>query len=72
MKFLVADDHELIRQGVKGMLRGLDPDALFDEADSWETLATAARPFFEAARAGCRSLCALDRTTLRRRLFDCK
>ena len=44
MKFLVADDHELIRQGVKGMLRGLDPDALFDEADSWETLATAARP----------------------------
>ncbi|WP_176060675.1 response regulator transcription factor [Paraburkholderia sp. BCC1876] len=44
MKFLVADDHELIRQGVKGMLRGLDPDAQFDEADSWETLATAARP----------------------------
>ena len=44
MKFLVADDHELIRQGVKGMLRGLDPDALFDEADTWETLAAAARP----------------------------
>ncbi|PQV47971.1 response regulator transcription factor [Paraburkholderia sp. BL21I4N1] len=44
MKFLVADDHELIRQGVKGMLRGLDPDAQFDEADSWETLASAARP----------------------------
>ncbi|MFM0732107.1 response regulator transcription factor [Paraburkholderia sediminicola] len=44
MKFLVADDHELIRQGVKGMLRGLDPDAQFDEADSWETLAAAARP----------------------------
>jgi DNA-binding NarL/FixJ family response regulator len=44
MKFLVADDHELIRQGVKGLLRGLDPDAQFDEADSWETLATAARP----------------------------
>jgi DNA-binding NarL/FixJ family response regulator len=44
MKFLVADDHELIRQGVKGMLRGLDPDAQFDEADSWETLAGAARP----------------------------
>lgn len=44
MKFLVADDHELIRQGVKGMLRGFDPDAQFDEADSWETLATAARP----------------------------
>ena len=44
MKFLVADDHELIRQGVKGMLRGLDPDAQFDEADSWETLATLARP----------------------------
>jgi DNA-binding NarL/FixJ family response regulator len=39
MKFLVADDHELIRQGVKGLLRGLDPDAQFDEADSWETLA---------------------------------
>ena len=34
MKFLVADDHELIRQGVKGLLRGLDPDALFDEADT--------------------------------------
>jgi DNA-binding NarL/FixJ family response regulator len=44
MKFLVADDHELIRQGVKGMLRGLDPDAQFDEADNWETLATLARP----------------------------
>jgi DNA-binding NarL/FixJ family response regulator len=44
MKFLVADDHELIRQGVKGLLRGLDPDAQFDEADSWETLAAAARP----------------------------
>ncbi|OLL28882.1 DNA-binding response regulator [Burkholderia sp. SRS-W-2-2016] len=44
MKFLVADDHELIRQGVKGMLRGFDADAQFDEADSWETLATAARP----------------------------
>ncbi|WP_434111334.1 response regulator transcription factor [Paraburkholderia caffeinilytica] len=44
MKFLVADDHELIRQGVKGMLRGLDPDAQFDEADTWETLAAAARP----------------------------
>ncbi|HEY2019526.1 response regulator transcription factor [Paraburkholderia sp.] len=44
MKFLVADDHELIRQGVKGMLRGLDADAQFDEADSWETLASAARP----------------------------
>ncbi|MBN3803650.1 response regulator transcription factor [Paraburkholderia sp. Ac-20336] len=44
MKFLVADDHELIRQGVKGMLRGFDPEAQFDEADSWETLASAARP----------------------------
>ncbi|MFM0737644.1 response regulator transcription factor [Paraburkholderia xenovorans] len=44
MKFLVADDHELIRQGVKSLLRGLDPDAQFDEADSWETLAAAARP----------------------------
>ncbi|RKE39344.1 LuxR family two component transcriptional regulator [Paraburkholderia sp. BL23I1N1] len=44
MKFLVADDHELIRQGVKGLLRGLDPDAQFDEAESWETLAAAARP----------------------------
>jgi DNA-binding NarL/FixJ family response regulator len=44
MKFLVADDHELIRQGVKGLLRSLDPDAQFDEADSWETLAAAARP----------------------------
>jgi DNA-binding NarL/FixJ family response regulator len=44
MKFLVADDHELIRQGVKGLLRGLDPDAQFDEADSWDTLAAAARP----------------------------
>ncbi|EIF33667.1 response regulator containing a CheY-like receiver domain and an HTH DNA-binding domain [Burkholderia sp. Ch1-1] len=44
MKFLVADDHELIREGVKGMLRGLDPDAQFDEADNWETLATLARP----------------------------
>ncbi|MGF6647185.1 response regulator transcription factor [Paraburkholderia sp. GAS82] len=44
MKFLVADDHELIRQGVKGMLRGLDPDAQFDEADTWDTLAAAARP----------------------------
>ncbi|HZZ12592.1 MAG TPA: response regulator transcription factor [Paraburkholderia sp.] len=44
MKFLVADDHELIRQGVKGLLRNLDPDAQFDEADTWETLAAAARP----------------------------
>ena len=44
MKFLVADDHELIRQGVKGLLRGLDADATFDEADSWETLAAIARP----------------------------
>ncbi|CAB3751566.1 response regulator transcription factor [Paraburkholderia humisilvae] len=44
MKFLVADDHELIRQGVKGLLRGLDPAAQFDEADSWETLAALARP----------------------------
>jgi DNA-binding NarL/FixJ family response regulator len=44
MKFLVADDHELIRQGVKALLRGLDGDAQFDEADSWETLASAARP----------------------------
>ena len=44
MKFLVADDHELIRQGVKGLLRGLDPDAQFDEADSWDTLSAAARP----------------------------
>ena len=44
MKFLVADDHELIRQGVKGLLRGLDPDAQFDEADTWDTLAAAARP----------------------------
>jgi DNA-binding NarL/FixJ family response regulator len=44
MKFLVADDHELIRQGVKGLLRGLDPDAQFDEADTWESLAAAARP----------------------------
>jgi DNA-binding NarL/FixJ family response regulator len=44
MRFLVADDHELIRQGVKTLLRGLDPDAQFDEADSWETLAAAARP----------------------------
>lgn len=44
MRFLVADDHELIRQGVKALLRGLDPDAQFDEADSWETLAAAARP----------------------------
>lgn len=44
MKFLVADDHELIRQGVKGLLRGLDPDAVFDEADTWETLASIAKP----------------------------
>jgi len=44
MRFLVADDHELIRQGVKSLLRGLDPDAQFDEADSWDTLAAAARP----------------------------
>ncbi|APR39182.1 response regulator transcription factor [Paraburkholderia sp. SOS3] len=44
MKFLVADDHELIRQGVKGLLRGLDPAAQFDEAESWETLAALARP----------------------------
>src|SRR6201991_2720705 len=44
MKVLVADDHELIRQGVKGLLRGLDPAAQFDEADSWETLAALARP----------------------------
>ncbi|MEM5435618.1 response regulator transcription factor [Paraburkholderia diazotrophica] len=44
MKFLVADDHELIRQGVKGLLRGLDPDAVFDEADTWETLAAIAKP----------------------------
>lgn len=44
MKFLVADDHELIRQGVKSLLRRLDPDAQFDEADSWDTLAAAARP----------------------------
>jgi DNA-binding NarL/FixJ family response regulator len=44
MRFLVADDHELIRQGVKALLRGLDPEAQFDEADSWETLAAAARP----------------------------
>src|ERR1700756_5361654 len=44
MKFLVADDHELIRQGVKGLLRGFDPDAQFVEADSWETPAGAARP----------------------------
>jgi DNA-binding NarL/FixJ family response regulator len=44
MKFLVADDHELIRQGVKGLLRGLDADAQFDEADTWETLVAAARP----------------------------
>jgi DNA-binding NarL/FixJ family response regulator len=51
MKFLVADDHELIRQGVKGLLRGLDPDAQFDEADTWETLAAAA-PFMPGI---CRS-----------------
>ena len=44
MKFLVADDHELIRQGVKGLLRGLDADAQFDEADTWEALVAAARP----------------------------
>ncbi|CAB3769111.1 response regulator transcription factor [Paraburkholderia solisilvae] len=44
MKFLVADDHELIRQGVKGLLRGLDAAAQFDEADSWETLVALARP----------------------------
>jgi DNA-binding NarL/FixJ family response regulator len=44
MRFLVADDHELIRQGVKTLLRGIDPDAQFDEADNWDTLAAAARP----------------------------
>ncbi|QSN64215.1 response regulator transcription factor [Caballeronia sp. M1242] len=44
MKFLVADDHELIRQAVKTLLRGLDHDAQFDEADSWDTLAAAAHP----------------------------
>ncbi|MDR5740958.1 MULTISPECIES: response regulator transcription factor [unclassified Caballeronia] len=44
MRFLVADDHELIRQAVKSLLRGIDPDAQFDEADSWDTLAAAARP----------------------------
>ncbi|HEY3596189.1 MAG TPA: response regulator transcription factor [Paraburkholderia sp.] len=44
MKFLVADDHELIRQGVKGLLRGLDPAAQFDEADNWESLTALARP----------------------------
>ncbi|SAK88793.1 transcriptional regulator [Caballeronia catudaia] len=44
MRFLVADDHELIRQAVKSLLRGIDPDAQFDEADNWETLAAAARP----------------------------
>lgn len=44
MRFLVADDHELIRQAVKSLLRGIDPEAQFDEADSWDTLAAAARP----------------------------
>ncbi|GGD71774.1 MULTISPECIES: response regulator transcription factor [Caballeronia] len=44
MRFLVADDHELIRQAVKSLLRGIDPDAQFDDADSWDTLAAAARP----------------------------
>jgi DNA-binding NarL/FixJ family response regulator len=44
MRFLVADDHELIRQGVKTLLRGIDPEAQFDEADNWDTLAAAARP----------------------------
>jgi len=44
MKFLVADDHELIRRAVKSLLRGIDPDAQFDEADNWDTLAAAARP----------------------------
>ncbi|GJH08015.1 response regulator transcription factor [Caballeronia novacaledonica] len=44
MKFLVADDHELIRHAVKSLLRGLDREAQFDEADSWDTLAAAAHP----------------------------
>ncbi|SAK51225.1 response regulator transcription factor [Caballeronia ptereochthonis] len=44
MRFLVADDHELIRQAVKSLLRGIDPEAQFDEADNWDTLAAAARP----------------------------
>ncbi|WP_250475560.1 response regulator transcription factor [Caballeronia sp. GAFFF1] len=44
MRFLVADDHELIRQAVKSLLRSIDPDAQFDEADNWETLAAAAHP----------------------------
>ncbi|SAK86017.1 transcriptional regulator [Caballeronia hypogeia] len=44
MRFLVADDHELIRQAVKSLLRGLDHEAQFDEADSWDTLAAAAHP----------------------------
>ncbi|SAK86865.1 transcriptional regulator [Caballeronia arationis] len=44
MRFLVADDHELIRQAVKSLLRKIDPEAQFDEADNWDTLAAAARP----------------------------
>jgi DNA-binding NarL/FixJ family response regulator len=44
MRFLVADDHELVRNAVKSLLRGLDPAAEFDEADSLDSLMAAARP----------------------------
>lgn len=44
MRFLVADDHQLIRDAVMGLLTRLYPEAEFDEAESWATLSAAARP----------------------------
>lgn len=39
MKFLVADDHELIRRGITGALLGLDPSAeIHGAADAAQTL----------------------------------
>ena len=44
MRFLIADDHQLIRDAVMDLLTRLYPDAEFDEAESWAKLSAVARP----------------------------
>ncbi len=41
MKFLVADDHELIREGLRAQLQALHPDAAVEEASSMDEVLAA-------------------------------
>lgn len=53
MNVLVVDDHALVREGAVGMIRGIAPDAIVDQADRCDTA-------LEMARRGRYDLILLD------------